>query len=146
MINVPFPEPQFNIQTKEGKRYIFDGIRKAWLLLTEEEWVRQNIVAFFIGTLKYPKEAITLEKEIKVNGLKKRFDILVYNREQTPWMLVECKAGHITINEAVLQQALRYNLAVPVSFIVISNGAQTLVWEKMESRLQMADAFPEWPG
>ena len=144
MIAVQFPEPQFNIRTKAGKRYIFDSIRKAWLLLTEEEWVRQNLVAYFIQTLLYPKEAIALEKAILVNGLKKRFDILVYNKSHEPWMLVECKAPTVSLDERVLQQALRYNLSVPVTYLVISNGPQTLAWKKSAANLDLMEQFPEW--
>lgn len=144
MIKVPFPPPQFRIKKKGEKQYIFDAIRKAWLLLTEEEWVRQNLVACFTGVLHYPKEAIALEKEIVVNGLKKRFDILVYNRSHQPWMLVECKAPSVGLSEDVLQQALRYHLTIPVEYIVICNGVTTIAWKKTGSSLELAAAFPDW--
>jgi type I site-specific restriction endonuclease len=144
MITVRFPDPQFRIRRKGETPYIFDAIRKSWLVLTEEEWVRQNVVAYFIQTLAYPKEAIALEKEILVNGLKKRFDILVYNKFHEPWMLVECKAPNISLNETVLQQALRYNLSVPVFYLVISNGSQTMVWKKKAASLELLQAFPAW--
>ena len=144
MINLPFPEPQFNIQTKGGKPFIFDAIRKTWLLLTEEEWVRQNMVAFFIKKLHYPKEAIALEKEIDVNGLKKRFDILIYNKDLQPWMLVECKAPAVQLREAVLQQALRYNTTVAVQWILITNGESTMAWSRKQQQLQAENALPGW--
>jgi hypothetical protein len=144
MITVQFPEPQFNIQTRGGKRCIFDAIRKTWLVLTEEEWVRQNMVAYFIQSLRYPKESIALEKEILVNGLKKRFDVLVFNRQHQPWMLVECKAPQVSLNENVLQQALRYHLTVPVQWLVITNGPATLAWKKEGPALTLAEALPPW--
>lgn len=144
MIPVPFPPPQFRIRRKGETPYIFDSIRKTWLLLTEEEWVRQNLVAYFASVLHYPKEAIALEKEILVNGLKKRFDILIYDDRHQPWMLVECKAPSVTLDETVLQQALRYNITVPVQHLVISNGEQTMAWKKAGSELQLSQSFPQW--
>lgn len=144
MIPVQFPAPQFKIQKKEEKLYIFDSIRKKWLLLTGEEWVRQNMVAYFITTLKYPKEIIALEKEIMVNGLRKRFDMLLYNSEHQPWMLVECKVPEVKLGEEALQQALRYNLTVPVQWLVITNGEHTVAWKKENGQLTMVQMFPPW--
>ena len=130
MINLPFPAPNFRIKQKGEKRFIFDAIRKTWLLLTEEEWVRQNMVAYLVTVSQYPKASIALEKEILVNGLKKRFDILVYNKQHQPWLLVECKAPQVMLDEAVLQQLLRYHLSVPVEWLVMTNGAQTVAWHR----------------
>lgn len=142
MITVQFPEPSFKLKKEGEKRYIFDSIRRTWILLTEEEWVRQNFVAYLIKTLGYPETLIALEKEISLNGLKKRFDILVYNREHQPWLLVECKAPTVVLTENVLQQALRYNLSVPVGFIVITNGTNTTAWEKKDGMLHLLQSLP----
>ena len=144
MIPLQFPPAQFKIQKRGEVPYIFDSIRKRWLQLTEEEWVRQNMVAYFIICLSYPQVAIALEKEIIVNTLKKRFDILVYNHDHQPWMLVECKAAHVNLSEDVLQQALRYNVSVPAEYIVLTNGGQTLAWKKTGADLVLLHAFPEW--
>ena len=95
------------MKNENGKQYIFDAIRKVWLLLTEEEWVRQNFVNYLINELKYPSTVIALEKEIWLNDLKKRFDILVYDDEHKPWMLIECKESKMNLNDEVLQQVLR---------------------------------------
>ena len=142
MITVQFPEPDFKIKKEGDKRYIFDGIRKAWLLLTEEEWVRQNFVAYLVKEMKYPSSLIAVEKEIMLNGLKKRFDILVYDSEHKPWMMVECKAPEVQLNEDVLQQALRYNISLPVKFIVITNGDVTIGWRNRGSELKLIDEMP----
>lgn len=142
MINVQFPEPQFRTKKEGEKRYIFDGIRKTWLLLTEEEWVRQNFVAYLVQTKNYPASFIALEKEIFLNDLKKRFDVLVYDKEHQPWMLVECKAPHVALSEDVLQQVLRYNISVPVKYVVITNGATTIAWEKTAETLSLLSALP----
>jgi predicted type IV restriction endonuclease len=144
MITVQFPSPDFQMRKKGGKAYIFDSIRKTWLLLTEEEWVRQNMVAYFVSTMRYPKEIIALEKGLTVNGLRKRFDILLYDSSHLPWMLVECKAPGINLSDEVLQQVLRYNLTMPVRWLVITNGEQTVVWKKQAGHLVMVQAFPSW--
>jgi len=146
MIAVQFPEPQFKTKIRDGKRYIFDPIRRSWLLLTEEEWVRQNVVAFLVKSLRYPAAHLALEKEVQVNGLPKRFDLLVYNGDHQPWMLVECKAPGIALSEDVLQQVLRYNMATPVCFLVITNGRHTLAWEKKSGELTALQQWPQWPA
>ncbi|HEU0111164.1 MAG TPA: type I restriction enzyme HsdR N-terminal domain-containing protein [Flavisolibacter sp.] len=144
MIHLQFPEPQFRIKKEGEKHYIFDSIRKLWLLLTEEEWVRQNFVNYLITELNIPQAMIALEKEIILNELKKRFDILVYNKEHKPWMLVECKAPAVNLSESVLQQVLRYNITVPVEFIIITNGTSTIGWKKEAGHLQLIDVLPGW--
>jgi hypothetical protein len=143
MIAVQYPEPQFRMKNENGKHYIFDSIRKVWLLLTEEEWVRQNFVNYLITQLHYPSSVIALEKEILLNDLKKRFDILVYDKQHKPWMLIECKEPKVSLNEDVLQQVLRYNISVPVEYIVITNGTTTVGWKK-ESELQLLEEMPGW--
>jgi hypothetical protein len=144
MIAVKYPEPDFKTRMENGRRYVFDKIRKTWLLLTEEEWVRQNFINYLVNELHYPSAFIALEKEIQLHDLKKRFDILVYDINHQPWMMVECKGADVPLNEHVLQQALRYNLSVPVKFIVITNGKGTVAWEKTGNDLKMADRMPRF--
>ncbi|MBB1284649.1 type I restriction enzyme HsdR N-terminal domain-containing protein [Flavisolibacter sp. BT320] len=144
MISISFPTPAFKIEKRGGRNFVYDGIRRQWILLTEEEWVRQNFVAYLLQVLKYPKEAVVLEKAILVNGLKKRFDILVFDHEQKPWMLIECKAPLVGLSEAVLQQVLRYHLAVPVPWLLITNGVVTTGWRKEGSELVMVAELPKW--
>lgn len=143
MIVVQYPEPKFKMKNENGRQYIFDAIRKVWLLLTEEEWVRQNFVNYLITQLKYPSTVIAIEKEISLNDLKKRFDILVYDKEHKPWMLIECKEPKVSLSEDVLQQVLRYNISVPVEYIVITNGNKTAGWKK-ENELKLLEEMPEW--
>jgi hypothetical protein len=143
MIAVHYPEPKFKMKNENGKQYIFDSIRKVWLLLTEEEWVRQNFVNYLITQLNYPSTVIAIEKEISLNDLKKRFDILVYDKKHKPWMLVECKEPKVNLSEDVLQQALRYNISVPVEYIVITNGNTTVGWKK-DNELTLLEEMPQW--
>jgi len=142
MIQLQYPEPDFRIKEENGKQLIFDAIRKAWVVLTEEEWVRQNVVSYLVRVLNYPSTLIAIEKEIWLNGLRKRFDILVYNSQHQPWMMIECKEPRVALSEAVLQQALRYNISVPVVYIVITNGDRTIGWRKEGTGLKMLQELP----
>ena len=144
MIKVNYPEPVFRFKEENGKEMIFDFIRKQWLLLNEEEWVRQNFIQFLVQELKYPSELFAVEKEIQLGDLKKRFDILVYDRDHKPWMLVECKAGEIVLDEKVLFQVLRYNISMPATFLVITNGQFTYAWEKINGELKEIPQMPVW--
>jgi len=144
MIKVNYPEPVFRFKEENGKEMIFDFIRKQWLLLNEEEWVRQNFIQFLVQELKYPLELIAVEKEIQLRDLKKRFDILVYDRGHKPWMLIECKAGEISLDEKVLYQVLRYNISMPANFLVITNGQFTHAWEKTNGELKEILQMPVW--
>lgn len=143
MIIVNYPEPAFRIKQEEGKDYLFDIIRKRWLLLTPEEWVRQNFIQYLVQVKSYPLSLIAVEKELRLGELKKRFDILVYDNNHQPWLMVECKAPEIKLTESVLQQALRYNISVPVKYILITNGNETMGWEKGES-LELLNEIPSF--
>lgn len=117
--------PTFNIRLKEGKGktlFVFDVIRKKWLLLTPEEWVRQHVVNYLIYEKGYPLSLISLEKEIELNGNRKRYDVVVYTKQLTPEIIIECKSPEIPLSEKVLEQALRYNLILKVNYVFITNG------------------------
>jgi hypothetical protein len=143
MIVVEYPEPQFRMKEEQGRRFLFDNIRRCWLQLTEEEWVRQNFVQYLISVMHYPASLVALEKEISLNGLKKRFDILIYDRAHQPWMMVECKSPKVQLSENVLQQVLRYNISVPVIYLVITNGNQTTGWKKEDGSLIILQSLPQ---
>lgn len=144
MLVITYPEPGFRIKKENDKDMLFDPLRKKWLVLTPEEWVRQNFVQYLIQVKKYPVALIALEKEIWLGELKKRFDILIYNNDHQPWMIVECKSGTITLNDETLQQALRYNISVPVEFIIITNGHYSFGWQKKDAQLNSITEMPGW--
>ena len=144
MIVVDFPDPVFRLKKEEETEFIFDAIRKQWLVLDEEEWVRQNFIQFLVQTLHYPAAFIAVEKELMLGELKKRFDILVYDRDHQPWMMIECKSRTIDLGDAALQQVLRYNISIPVSFLVITNGRHTYGWEKNGIDLKLIGQMPVW--
>lgn len=144
MIEVLFPEPNFKMKKVGEKQFIFDSIRKTWLQLTDEEWVRQNFIKYLIEHLHYPSVMISLEKTIQLNDLKKRFDILIYDKEHKPWMMVECKGHDVALTENVLQQVLRYNISVPVQYLIITNGKSTIAWSKENNGLKQLNELPRW--
>lgn len=144
MEKINFPEPEFRTKREEGKDFIFDTLRRKWILLTPEEWVRQNFVQYLVKVKGYPAAYIAIEKEIRVGELKKRFDILIYNNNHQPWMLIECKAPEINLDENALHQVLRYNIAVPVSHILITNGTATYSWKKEKEKLGLTNEVPAW--
>jgi len=144
MISVQFPEPVFKLKKENGIEFIFDGIRKQWLALNDEEWIRQNFVQYLIQNLSYPAAFIALEKEIRLGELVKRFDILVYDAQHQPWMMIECKAQGVQLSDSTLQQALRYNISVPVSYLVITNGHYTFAWQKTGINLTLIRQMPQW--
>jgi hypothetical protein len=108
---------------------VFDAIRKKWLQLTPEEWVRQHVVNYFITQQKYPASLISLEKEIELNGVKKRYDVVVYTKELKPFIIVECKAPGVDLSQDVLEQAARYNLILNVEYVFITNGLKDQLYK-----------------
>jgi hypothetical protein len=142
MIRIGYPAFPFRIKEEEGREFIFDELRKQWLRLTPEEWVRQNFLQYLVQVKKYPASMVAIEKEIRLGELKKRFDILVYDVQHRPWLIVECKAMDVPLTEMVLQQALRYNMAVPVQYLVITNGHYCAGFLKEGTQLQPVDELP----
>jgi hypothetical protein len=143
MLIIDFPAPAFITKTEKGRDFIFDVLRKKWLLLTPEEWVRQNFVQYLLQVKKYPAALIAMEKEILLGELKKRFDILVYDIQHQPWMMIECKAMDVVMNGKVLEQVLRYNMSVPVKYLVVTNGNCSYGFERGENGLMALEDLPE---
>lgn len=143
MIKIKYSEIKFKIKEENGKEVIFDNLRKIWVRLTPEEWVRQNFLQYLIINKSYPSSLIAVEKEIYLGELKKRFDILIYNADHQPWMMVECKAMEVALDENVFHQVLRYNISVPVRYLVITNGTYMIAFERTSRGLQILDDLPE---
>ena len=142
MIKIEYPPYQPKIKTEAGKEYIFDGIRKRWVLLTPEEWVRQNFLQYMIQVKKYPASLIAIEKEIDLVDLKKRFDIVLYKNAQ-PWMIVECKETTVSLNRKVLDQVLRYNMSLKLPYMVITNGSYCYAFGVVTNKLEEIDDLPK---
>jgi len=122
MIKLNLPTYNFKLKSKENKTLIFDKLRKKYMVLTPEEWVRQHFVHFLIDKKNYPTSLIAVEKQLTINNRKKRTDILVFNTEGTPEIIVECKAPTIKITQDTFDQIARYNLKLKANFLIVSNG------------------------
>ncbi|MBL4707477.1 MAG: type I restriction enzyme HsdR N-terminal domain-containing protein [Flavobacteriales bacterium] len=124
MIKLNLPAYKFTFQEDNKKTKIFDDIRKKFLVLTPEEWVRQNIIRFLVEDRKFPKNLIAIEKGLKLNGLQKRTDVLVYSKEGTPILMIECKAPEIKIDQKVFDQIGRYNINFKLPYLLVTNGLE----------------------
>jgi hypothetical protein len=124
MIQVDFSNIVLRLRKEEGVTQVHDPIRKKWFVLTPEEHVRQYLLHYLINTLQYPAALIAVEKQITLGSLNKRFDVVVYNREHQPWLLAECKAPEVTVNDATLNQLLQYHNTLQCQYWVLFNGHQ----------------------
>ena len=122
MQKLNFPDYSFRFKNSENKPAIFDIIRKKFIILTPEEWVRQHIVHFLLEQKKYPKSHINVEKIIKINGLTKRYDIVVFRPDGKILILVECKAPEVPISQSTFDQIARYNLTMNAEYMMVTNG------------------------
>ena len=122
MQKLNFPSYKFRIKNSENKTHIFDEIRKKFVVLQPEEWVRQHCLHYLIKEKKYPISLINVEKELYVHHQKKRYDIVIYNNNGSVFCIVECKAPNVLINQKVFDQIAQYNLTLDTSFMMITNG------------------------
>lgn len=145
MIKIEYPPYQPKIKTEADKEFIFDEFRKRWVVLTPEEWVRQNFLQYLTQIKKYPASLIAIEKEIKLGDLKKRFDIVVYDRNSKPWMIIECKEMNVVLDKKVLDQILRYNITMQVSYLVITNGSYCMAINTGNIAMELTNDLPALP-
>lgn len=143
MIVLPYPSYPFKIKAINGKDQIFDPFRKIWVILTPEEWVRQNLLQYLVQTLHYPSSLIAVEKEIKLGELSKRFDIVIYKNE-LPWMIIECKEAKVSLNEKTMGQILQYQQVLTAQYLFMSNGHETMGAKIESGKLQAMQNFPEY--
>lgn len=142
MIPIQFPEFKFRFQTEENNSYIFDFIRKKYVLLTPEEWVRQNVLHYLIHCLNYPAGLCSVEKEIKINNLKKRYDIVFFNQQRKPWMLIECKEPNVAISDQTLTQIIRYHQNLQCPFWFLTNGKRNFCAQVHPKGITWLDSLP----
>lgn len=141
------PEYRFDIRDDKGKMFIFDPVRKKEIRLTPEEWVRQNIIMYLSVELGYPFSHMVLEKSLKINQCAKRCDILVYDYNFDPALLVECKAPEVEVSTKVFEQVARYNIAFKVPYLVISNGTthRAAFIDHVNKTVKHLDHIPAYP-
>jgi hypothetical protein len=145
MIFVNYPQHPYKIREPQLKKEeIWDEVRRQWVSLTPEEWVRQNFLQFMIRVRQYPPPYIAVERKIRLGEMNKRFDILVYNKAARPWLMVECKATDVPLNKKVLHQILNYNMAVPVPYLIITNGHYCYGYHRNGIDLIELETLPEY--
>jgi hypothetical protein len=137
MTELNLPPFEYKVKKIDEKLHIFDIIRRKYLLITPEEWVRQHVLHWLINHHHYPKSLIRTESGLQYNQLAKRTDILVYDRNGLPFMLVECKASFVPLTQQVLEQAIRYNAILKAPYLLISNGLEHLLFE-----IRQGEAIP----
>jgi hypothetical protein len=135
------------IGLEKGKQKVHDPIRKKRVVLTPEELLRQLVLRYLLDHKQYPSHRIRSEIGIKINHMPRRCDIVVFDQSVQPWLLVECKSPKIPLNQAVMEQAARYNLTLGVPFLAITNGLYTYVCEldHASGSWQFLLDFPDWP-
>jgi hypothetical protein len=144
MIKIDYPRYQPKIKKERSVEFIFDEMRKRWVVLTPEEWVRQNFLQYLTKIKSYPASLIAIEKEIALGELKKRFDIVVYDKNSKPWMIVECKEMNVSLDRSVLDQVLRYNIPMQVPYLVITNGSHCFAFENKDGQLVELSELPSF--
>ena len=119
---IQFNQYNFRIEEREGGQCIFDEVRRKWVILTPEEWVRQHVIQFLLVEKKYSKSYINVEKSIKINGLTKRYDVVVFQPNGKLFLLVECKAPEVSISQHTFDQIARYNMVLESEYLMVTNG------------------------
>ena len=135
MIELNLPKCRLRLEQREGKPYVYDDLRRKFVRLTPEEWVRQHFVRYLIDDLGYPQPLMQNEVALRLGETIKRCDTLLYDKALRPQMILEYKAPHVTLSETVLQQIVRSNYVLRVPYLVLSNGLEHLLcridYEKM---------------
>jgi len=146
MWQLNLPEYIFRIKIQNNKEYIFDNQRKKFVLCTPEEWVRQHFIRFLIAEKNYPASFIAIEKQIEVNGLRKRCDAVVYNPKYEPLAIIELKAPQIQLSQATFDQAAVYNSKLKVDYLLISNGLDHFACkvDTLNSRYAFFENIPDY--
>jgi len=124
MQKLNFPDSSFRFKSSENKTLVFDEIRKKFVVLTPEEWVRLHVVQFLLKEKNYPKSLINVEKQLKLNNTNKRYDIIIFNNDGSIFLIVECKAPSIAITQETFDQIARYNLALNSEYLMVTNGLE----------------------
>ncbi len=135
----------FNIQSKGKKNEVFDEFRRCFVMLTPEEWVRQNILKFLVMEKGFPRGLISIESGLRVNRLKRRYDGLIYSHQNMPLILLECKAPTVCINEEVFDQIFAYNTSIMAPYLLITNGMKHFFLKRnTEGKMEFMNTIPEY--
>lgn len=146
MIPLNLPPFEYKVKKEAGKVWIFDIIRKKYIQLTPEEWVRQHLINYFITELKYPKALMKIERGVTFNTLNKRSDMVILDRQGNPWMIVECKSPDQKLSDITLHQASMYNSTYRAPYLVVSNGVNHLCYalDWGNRKISQIRTFPDY--
>ncbi len=146
METLNLPTYSFKLKSNTGRNYIFDEIRKKYVVLTPEEWVRQNFIKYLCEEKKFPESLISVETNFSLYNTKKRSDILIYDRGGSPVMMVECKAPSVKIDNMVFDQILRYNLNFNLGYLIITNGLLHFCFkiDKTDNSTEFLNEIPDY--
>lgn len=145
MILFNLPQAELKVRKQVDRTQVWDGLRRRWVALTPEEWVRQRLIHFLIGTMGYPAALIAVEQSITFHGLSRRCDLVVYNRAMQALMIIECKAPDVTVSQTTFDQLTAYNVGLPVTWLLATNGREWLcgqLSETMPQVLKLVDYVP----
>jgi hypothetical protein len=141
MIKIVYPKKKPAIKEEGGKEFVFCIIRKKWMMLTPEEWVRQNTLLYFTESLLYPASLIAVEKKLELGDVQKRFDIVVY-KDEKPFVLVECKKMNVPVTQKTLDQVMRYNINLQATCFIVTNGRHCYGFKNDQGHLVELESFP----
>jgi hypothetical protein len=146
MRQLNFKQYSFRFKNRENKPLIFDVVRKKFMVLTPEEWVRQNTIQYLIKELNIPLSLINVEKQIKLHGTTKRYDIVTFNTDGSIFLIVECKADSIKISQDTFDQIARYNLVLKSTFLMVTNGIDHYYckMDLQNQRYSFLETLPEY--
>jgi hypothetical protein len=144
MESLNLPEFAYKVKQVNGKPYIFDIIRRKFVSLTPEEWVRQHFIHLLITQYGYPKSLFAIETGMQYNTLAKRTDIIILSGESLPFLLVECKAPFIKVNEATFAQISRYNFTLQPKYLAVTNGMNHYCFKAINGQIEFMDDFPKY--
>ncbi len=146
-MNIEFPAYEFIWRESGGVRMIRDPLRRRYVTITPEEWVRQHLLRYLQEACRYPASRISVEKKLTLNGMTRRADAVVYDQQVRPWMVVECKAPEVVLNQAVLDQAAGYNTVLKAPFLAVCNGTDLLLAQVdfVQGERRFLVGWPNWP-
>lgn len=142
-LNFPSIDGRFR-KNADGVAQVFDVVRKKFVVLSPEEWVRQHLIHYLIEHKGIPSSVISVEKQLVLNGTRKRTDVVVFNAAPRPLVIVECKAPSVQLDQLVVNQILRYNLSLQVPFLFITNGLKHISLRIDSPEPQILKDFPEY--
>ena len=141
---INWPPVSLRTRERDGRVWVFDEFRQKWVLFTPEENIRQHVAHYLVGQLGYPRGLVSLERQMKLNGLVKRWDILCFNAYAEPKVLVECKEPGVAISQSVFHQAMRYNLEMNAPYLLVTNGVKTYVLHWENRQYKAVDHIPRF--